>query len=74
MTEVMAFLNHVVKDEDYYTGLRIQKALQTGAKKVNIFGKNEGGGQRFHRFVDALLEVEDEDLAAFFKEAAENWE
>ena len=73
MAGTMDFLMHVVRDEDYYTGLRIQKALQTGAKKVNIFGKNEGGGQRFHTFVDALLQVEDEDLPAFFKEAAETW-
>ena len=72
MTKVMAFLHHVVEDEDYYTGLRIQKALQTGAKKVNIFGKNEGGGQRFHTFVDRLLEVDDADLPAFFKNAAED--
>jgi phenylpropionate dioxygenase-like ring-hydroxylating dioxygenase large terminal subunit len=70
----MDFLHHVVNDEDYYTGLRIQKALATGAKPVNMFGRNEGGGQRFHRFVDALLEVDDADLEAFFKEVGESWE
>lgn len=69
----MAFLHHVVNDEDYATGLRIQKALATGAKPVNMFGRNEGGGQRFHRFVDALLAVDDDDLEAFFCHTAPNW-
>ena len=70
----MTFLHSVVNDEDYYTGLRIQKALKTGGKSVNMFGRNEGGGQRFHRFVDELLQVDDADLPAFFEEASKNWE
>lgn len=71
--ERMAFLHHVVNDEDYYTGLRIQRALQTGGKAVNMFGRNEGGGQRFHRFVDALLDVDDAELSPFFADTAQNW-
>jgi nitrite reductase/ring-hydroxylating ferredoxin subunit len=74
VTDRMAFLYNVVNDEDYYTGLRIQKALKTGGKSVNMFGRNEGGGQRFHRFVDALLQVDDADVPAFFTDASQNWE
>jgi NADP-dependent 3-hydroxy acid dehydrogenase YdfG len=38
----MDFLMHVVRDEDYFTGLRIQQAVQTGAKSEFVFGRNEG--------------------------------
>jgi hypothetical protein len=62
----MRFLEHVVRDEDYFTGLRIQRALETGALRDVLFGRNEGGGQRFHRFVDAVLCSEDADLPALF--------
>ena len=67
VAETMAFLHHVVQDEDYYTGLRLQRALKTGAKDHVLFGRNEGGGQRFHRWVDALLSTDDADLSGLFK-------
>ena len=60
------FLEHVVRDEDYYTGLRIQRAVKTGAKSEFLFGRNEGGGHRFHRWVDELIELDDAQLAARF--------
>jgi carnitine monooxygenase subunit len=66
--ETMAFLHHVVQDEDYFTGLRLQRALMTGAKSHVMFGRNEGGGQRFHRWVDALLETPDEALVGLFSQ------
>jgi nitrite reductase/ring-hydroxylating ferredoxin subunit len=69
MVERMAFNYGVVNDEDYYTGKRIQRALRTGAKKVNMFGRNEGGGQRFHTFLDEVLTTDDADLPALFKAA-----
>ncbi len=56
----MDFLLHVVRDEDYYTGRRIQAALKTGAKSHVMFGRNEAGGQRFHGFVDSLVAAEDD--------------
>ncbi len=59
---VMALLDRVVRDEDYYTGLRQQRALATGARSHVLFGRNEGGGQRFHAWVEALLEADDADL------------
>jgi phenylpropionate dioxygenase-like ring-hydroxylating dioxygenase large terminal subunit len=51
-----AFLKHVVEDEDYRTGLRIQEALQAGARSHVLFGRNEGGGQHYHRWLDRHLE------------------
>ena len=36
-----------------------------------MFGRNEGGGQRFHKFLDELLEVEDRDLERFLRMYAE---
>src|SRR5262249_43975122 len=53
--EHAAFLEHVVRDEDYATGFGIQRALSTGARPSVMFGRNEGGGQRFHRSLDRYL-------------------
>jgi len=66
IAETMRFLEHVVRDEDYATGLGIQRALETGATRDVLFGRNEWGGQRFHRFVDAVLACEDAQLPALF--------
>jgi carnitine monooxygenase subunit len=49
------FLEMVVRDEDYFTGLRLQRALTTGAKTHILFGRNEGGGQRFHQLLDEYV-------------------
>jgi hypothetical protein len=57
----------VVQGEDYTTGFQVQKALATGAKEFSLFGRNEGGGQLFHRWVAELVETEDEDLPALFE-------
>jgi len=74
IAETMKFLLHVVRDEDYATGLGIQRALETGATRDVLFGRNEWGGQRFHRFVDALLRAEDEDLAAVLEAGVDGGE
>jgi phenylpropionate dioxygenase-like ring-hydroxylating dioxygenase large terminal subunit len=60
-------LEYVVQEEDYATGLRQQKALESGARKFVLFGRNEGGGHRFHRWVDRILETNDQDLNALFR-------
>ena len=52
---VADFLERVVRDEDYFTGLRLQRALATRSKEFVIFGRNEGGGQRFHTLLDEYL-------------------
>jgi phenylpropionate dioxygenase-like ring-hydroxylating dioxygenase large terminal subunit len=55
------FLLGVVRDEDYFTGNRIQRAVKTGAKTEFLFGRNEAGGQRFHGWVDRLVAAETDD-------------
>jgi len=68
----MDFLLHVVRDEDYYTGNRIQRAVKTGAKSEFLFGRNEGPCQRFHDWVEDLVHAETEaDTAALFAGAGE---
>ena len=50
-------LGYVVREEDYATGLRQQRALLSGARAHVLFGRNEGGGQHFHRTLAKLLEA-----------------
>ncbi len=59
-------LGYVVREEDYATGLRQQRALATGAKSHVLFGRNEGGGQRFHRWLERLLATDDAALPTAF--------
>ena len=56
------FVEGVVRDEDYATGFGIQRAMASGAKRSVFFGRNEGGGQRFHRTLDHYL-ADDADPA-----------
>jgi phenylpropionate dioxygenase-like ring-hydroxylating dioxygenase large terminal subunit len=64
--QVFELLGFVVREEDYATGLRQQRALATGARSHVLFGRNEGGGQRFHRWLEHLLAQDDEALAQAF--------
>lgn len=61
------FLERVVRDEDYATGLKIQRTVKTGAKKEFVFGRNEGGAQYVHGWIDAILETPDDELADLFR-------
>ena len=61
------FLIDVVRDEDYATGLRLQHALRTGVKKELMFGRNEGGAQHVHRWIDKVLAAPDDQLADLFR-------
>jgi len=65
--EQMKFLRHVVGDEDYLTGNKIQRSIKTGNLKDVLFGQNEGGGQRFHSWVDALIAADDAELPKVFE-------
>ena len=68
----MDFLLRVVRDEDYYTGNRIQRAVKTGVKSEFVFGRNEGPCQRFHTWVDDLVRAETPaDTAALFANPVE---
>ncbi len=61
------FLRYVVQEEDYATGIKQQKALETEAKEYVLFGRNEEGGHNFHRWVDTLIDTSDEDLPKLFQ-------
>jgi nitrite reductase/ring-hydroxylating ferredoxin subunit len=61
------FLIDVVRDEDYATGLRIQHALRTGTKQELVFGRNEGGAQHVHGWIDKVLAAPDDQLADLFR-------
>jgi phenylpropionate dioxygenase-like ring-hydroxylating dioxygenase large terminal subunit len=65
-----AFLKTVVADEDYATGRRQHAALMSGQMSHVLFGRNEGGGQVFHQWVDRILATEDDDLPALFRGTA----
>ncbi len=60
------FLIDIVRDEDYATGKRIQHALRTGVKQELMFGRNEGGAQHVHRWIDKVLAASDDELADLF--------
>ncbi len=64
--EQFKLLEFVVREEDYATGLRQQRALMNRPGAEVMFGRNEGGGQHFHGFLDRLLQCEDADLAELF--------
>mgnify|MGYP003327454985 FL=1 len=63
----ISFLEMVVRDEDYATGLKIQRTVRTGAKKEFIFGRNEGGAQWVHGWIDAILDTSDSELTDLFR-------
>ncbi|MEZ5232007.1 MAG: aromatic ring-hydroxylating dioxygenase subunit alpha [Acidimicrobiales bacterium] len=58
--EMITFLRRVVGDEDYAMGLAVQRGLVAGGRDHVLFGRNELGGQRFHRFVDELVAAPDD--------------
>lgn len=64
--KMFELLGQVVREEDYATGFRQQRALAAARGRDVLFGRNEGGGQRFHRWVDRLLETDDPALASAF--------
>ncbi len=65
--EQFKFLEYVVKEEDYATGLRQQRALLTGNLSHVMFGRNEGGGQAFHGWLEKILAADDQALPALFQ-------
>lgn len=66
----IAFLERVVRDEDYATGLGIQRGLETGARQHVLFGRNEVGAQHVHRWLDAILATPDDRLSDLFRAGA----
>jgi phenylpropionate dioxygenase-like ring-hydroxylating dioxygenase large terminal subunit len=66
--EQFDFLKIVVRDEDYSTGKRQHDALMSGQMDHVLFGRNEGGGQVFHRWAERLAQANDAELNAIFAE------
>lgn len=64
-------LEYVVETEDYGTGLRQQRALEGGGLDFVLFGRNEGGGQRFHSWVQDIVDTDDPDLNGLFARATQ---
>ena len=60
------FLEVVVRDEDYATGKRQHDALMSGLMPEVLFGRNEGGGQEFHRWTRKLVDASDAELQEMF--------
>lgn len=60
------FLARVVRDEDLTNSYNQQRALGSGLLKDVCFGRNEGGGQHFHRWLDAVLVTSDDALTDLF--------
>jgi phenylpropionate dioxygenase-like ring-hydroxylating dioxygenase large terminal subunit len=59
-------LQTVVRDEDYATGLRQQRALNSGTREHVLFGRNEGGAQAFHGWVQRIIEADAAQLDRLF--------
>ena len=64
--ETAAFLAHVVGDEDLPMSDGQQKVLRSGGIEQVYFGRNEGGLQHFHRWVDRVVETPVPALADLF--------
>ena len=65
--EQFDFLKYVVSEEDYKTGVALQKNLSVGALQHVLYGKNEGGSQNFHKWVEAIVNASDEELPKLFQ-------
>ncbi len=63
MSEMCAFLAHVVGDEDLPTSAYQQKVMATGLLPEVRFGRNEGGLQHFHNWLDRVITADDTALA-----------
>jgi carnitine monooxygenase subunit len=62
----MEFMVRVVDEEDYKTGKEIQRGMKSGALKHVTFGRNEGGTQAFHKWVQAVVDADDDQLSDMF--------
>lgn len=63
MSEICAFLARVVGDEDLPTSAFQQKVMATGMVGEVRFGRNEGGLQHFHRWLDRVIVADNTELA-----------
>lgn len=62
MHDMTAFLAHVVGDEDLPTSAFQQQVMGTGLVGAARFGRNEGGLQHFHTWLDRVIAADDTAL------------
>ncbi len=62
MSEMCAFLSHVVGEEDLPTSAFQQKVMGTGLVGQVRFGRNEGGLQHFHTWLGRVIAADDTAL------------
>jgi carnitine monooxygenase subunit len=62
MSEMCTFLAHVVGDEDLPTSAYQQKVMASGLLPEVRFGRNEGGLQHFHTWLDRVIATDDAAL------------
>ena len=65
--QLFDFLGDVVNGEDLPTSFDQQRTMSTGMVSTVRFGRNEGGLQRFHQWTERILETDDADLDALFR-------
>lgn len=64
MCDMTASLAHVVGDEDLPTSAFQQRVMGTGLVGEVRFGRNEGGLQHFHTWLDRVIAADDAALMA----------
>lgn len=57
--ELVSFIAHVVRDEDLPMSQDQQHILRSGYQKFVQFGRNEGGLQHFHRWVEHCVSTDE---------------
>lgn len=60
-SELAAFIAHVVRDEDLPMSRNQQFVLSSGIQKNVQFGRNEGGVQHFHRWIEHCVRADERD-------------
>lgn len=68
--ELTSFIAHVVRDEDLPMSQDQQHILSSGIQKFVQFGRNEGGLQHFHRWVEHCVSTDEERPLADLMAAA----
>lgn len=63
-------LAHAVGQEDIPTSFGQQDALESGMLGEVQFGRNEGGLQHFHRWIEAVVDADDEQLPSLLGRTA----
>jgi phenylpropionate dioxygenase-like ring-hydroxylating dioxygenase large terminal subunit len=67
-SKMAEFLARVVGEEDLPTSIGQQRALQSGLLPKVCFGRNEGGNQQFHRWIERIIQTDDAGLNTLFRD------